>query len=370
MKKRTVLITGGAGFIGSHTADALKKEGYKVRILDALLPPVHAKKWPNYVLGKGFELVRGDVRDRSTWKKALKGVDFVYHLAAYQDQRLDFGTFFETNTTSTAYLYEAIVENNFPVKKIILASSQFVYGDGEYRCAHGGGNIFYPELRPLAQFKRGGWNIKCPHGKNAQPIPFKEEHKISPTNSYGLSKKALEDLGLRLGKTYDIPTVVLRYSIVQGPRQSPKNLYSGALRIFVSQALAGVPITVYEDGLETRDFVNIHDVVKANLLVLKNKKADFQIFNVGGGRAYGILAFAKQTKRLTGSDSEILVGGFRRTDTRHAVSDISKIKRLGWRPKYNTQDSLRDYIVWFKKEGFDKKLNIERLRGLCKGISK
>lgn len=369
--KQRILITGGAGFIGSHTADAFKKAGFQVRILDALLPPVHKKNWPKYIKNKGFELIRGDVREKKVWERALRNVSFVYHLAAYQDQRLDFSTFFTTNTVSTALLYEVIVEKNFPIKKIILASSQFVYGDGKYHCMHSGKKItFYPELRSFAQLKKGDWNIKCPHGKAAKAIPFKEDQGVTPTNSYGLSKKALEDLAFRLGKTYGIPTVAMRYSIVQGSRQSPRNLYSGALRIFVSQALAGLPITVYEDGSETRDFINIHDVVRANLLVLRSSRANFQILNVGGGTAYKVMDFAKEVKKMTGSNSPIVVGGFRRTDTRHAVSDISKLKELGWTPKYTTRDSLLEYIDWFRSEGFDRSLDVAHLESLKKGIVK
>ncbi|MEK7077135.1 MAG: NAD-dependent epimerase/dehydratase family protein, partial [Patescibacteria group bacterium] len=155
-------------------------------------------------------------------------------------------------------------------------------------------------------------------------------------------------------KTYHIPTTILRYSIVQGPRQSPRNLYSGALRIFVSQALSGKPITVFEDGNQLRDFVNIEDVVRANLLMLHNKKTDFsasggEIYNVGGGKAYTVLGFAKLVKRITKSSSPIAVGGFRRTDSRHAVSDISKLEKLGWRSTIKPEESVRGYVSWLKK---------------------
>jgi len=172
---------------------------------------------------------------------------------------------------------------------------------------------------------------------------------LTPTNSYGLSKEAIEHLALRLGKTYGIPTTLFRYSIVQGPRQSPRNLYSGALRIFTLQALAGKPITVYEDGKQTRDFVNISDVVAANLLALKNKKTDFEIFNVGGGRAYRVADFAKTVKEVVSSKSPIVIGGFRRTDARHSVSDVSKLKKLGWKPRFSTEKSVHDYAEWYKK---------------------
>lgn len=373
--KETILITGGAGFIGSHTADALRKEGYRIRILDNLARPVHDGRWPAYIRKKDYELMRGDVREKSTWARALRGVSYVYHIAAYQDDRPDFSAFFKTNTVSTALLYELIALKKLPVKKVILASSQFVYGDGKYKCMHAK-NYFYPELRTFEQFKHREFDIICPHlparaparfglrsesggsrlragGKPARFIPFREDQYLNPTNSYGLSKQALENLAFRLGKTYDIPTVALRYSIVQGERQSPRNLYSGALRIFITQALHTKPITVHEDGMQTRDFVNIHDVVRANLLVLKNKKANFNVYNVGGGTAHRVLYFAKMVKRISKSRSEIIVGGFMRTTTRHAVSDISKIKKLGWRPRFGIERSIRDYISWYK-ENFDK----------------
>lgn len=344
-----VLITGGAGFIGSHTADALAKKGYKIRILDNLEPPVHNRRWPNYVLNKGYELIRGDVREKEIWQKAIRGIQYVFHFAAYQDQRPDFSKFFHTNTVSTALLYELIIAKKLPIKKIILASSQFVYGDGKYQCAHKPYSFFYPELRTLNQFENKKWNIVCFHGQPAVFLPFKENQPVNPTNSYGLSKQALENLAFQLGKTYNIPTVALRYSIVQGARQSPLNLYSGALRIFITQALAGKQITVYEDGNQRRDFINIQDIVAANLLVMKNPRADFQIFNVGGGKAYKVLDFAKMVKKISGSLSSIIISGFRRTDTRHAVSDISKIKKLGWHPRFTSKESIAEYIKWLKK---------------------
>lgn len=345
-----ILITGGAGFIGSHTADALAIKGYKIRILDNLGKPVHKNKWPNYVRGKGYELINGDVREKTSWLKALKGVSYVFHLAAYQDQRPDFSKFFHVNTVSAALLYELAVGLKLPIKKIILASSQFVYGDGRYQCSHKPLSFFYPELRLLKQFEKGEWNIFCSHGKPARSLSFKEDQPVNPTNSYGLSKIALENLAFRLGKTYNIPTVILRYSIVQGSRQSPFNLYSGALRIFVTQALAGKPIIINEDGYQLRDFVNIKDAAAVNLLALKNSQADFQIFNVGGGRGYRVLDFAKLVKKISGSSSPILTrGDFRRTDTRHAVSDISKLKKLGWQPKFTPEDAIKDYISWYKE---------------------
>jgi dTDP-L-rhamnose 4-epimerase len=347
MKKEKVLITGGAGFIGSHTADALAKAGYTVRIIDNLKPPVHAGQWPAYLSGKGYELIKGDVSRRKDLERALAGVSYIYHLAAYQDQRPDFSKFFVTNTVSAALMYEIIVEKKIPVKKIVFASTQFAYGDGEYECPHTH-KRFYPEVRTQKQFDGKQFDILCPHGKRAIFHPFKEDQPLTPTNAYGLSKEAIERLALRFGKTYDIPSVIFRYSIVQGPRQSPRNLYSGAMRIFSLQALAGDPITVYEDGNQLRDFVNVYDVVAANLLALKNEKMDFGTFNVGGGKAYPVIEFAKMVKCVTGSSSDIKIGGYRRTDTRNAVSDISKLKKLGWRPRHTPEESVRDYVAWLK----------------------
>lgn len=354
-----VLITGGAGFIGSHTADLLSQKGYRVRILDNLQKEVHGGRWPKYVLNRGYELARGDVTKKKDWLRALKGVSYVLHLAAYQDQRPEFSKFFEVNTLSTALLYETIVARRFPVKKVIIASTQFVYGDGRYRCLHTR-KIFYPELRTPAHFQKKSWSILCVHGSTASFLPFREDQATNPTNSYGLSKIAAENLALRLGKSYGIPTVILRYSIVQGPRQSPKNLYSGALRIFVTQALKQKPLTVYEDGMQKRDFVNIGDVASANLLVLKNPKADYEIFNVGGGKGWRVLDFARLVKKVTGTSSPVVIGGFRRTDTRHAVSDIAKLQKLGWKPRHSPEKSVRDYVAWISDSKITLKYEIPK----------
>ena len=357
--KKLILIPGGAGFIGSHTADVLAKKGYRIRILDNLLSAVHNNTWPGYVKGRGYELIKGDVRKKKDWVRALRGVSYVYHFAAYQDQRPNFSVFFTTNTVSTALLYEIIVEKKLPIKKVILASSQFVYGDGMYRCVHTG-ETFFPELRSIDALQKKSWEILCLHKAPAIPIPFREDQRVSPTNSYGLSKHALEEAALRLGKTYGVPTVLMRYSIVQGPRQSPRNLYSGVLRIFCAQALTGKPITVYEDGKQKRDFVNIEDVVVANIGVLNNPKADFKVFNVGGGRGILVLDFAKLVKKITNSASHIIVSGFRRTDTRHAISDISKLKKLRWKPRFGPEKSIRDYINWLRTLKTKKSFHIPK----------
>ena len=299
-----ILITGGAGFIGSHTADALYKQGYKIRILDSLTPPVHQEGcFPKY-LSKKYELIKGDITNKKDWLKALKGVDYVYHFAAYQDYLTDFSKFFYVNAVGTALLYELIYAYKLPVKKIIYASSQAVYGGGK---------------------------------------GLKETDLLKPCNSYGISKMSAEHICLN----FKIPTAVMRYSIVQGSRQSPFNLYSGALRIFTTQAMAGNDLRVFEDGEQCRDFVNIKDVVEANLLVLKNKKADFQAFNIGGGKEYKIIDFARMVQRIVNPDIKIkITGETRMGDVYDAVSDITKFKKLGWKPRYTPEQSIKEYLKW------------------------
>ncbi len=350
--KKKILITGGAGFIGSHTADFLSSKGYSIKILDNLEPPVHNGKWPDYIENKGYELIKGDINNKQVLTEAIRGIDYIFHFAAYQDQMPDFSKFFTANTVSSALIFEIIHENNFPVKKIIYASSQFVYGDGIYISEDG--EEFFPELRTEEQLKNGLWEIRDDKGKVAEFVPFRENQKPHPTNCYGLSKIASENMIMQLGKTYNIPVSILRYSIVQGARQSPMNIYSGALRIFVIQALSGRPITVTEDGNQLRDFVNISDVIRANALMIEDKRTDFGIYNIGGGKGYKIKDFAETVKKITQSDSEILIDGrFRRTDTRNAVSDISKLRELRWEPIYNPEKSIKDYVEWIKQENFN-----------------
>jgi dTDP-L-rhamnose 4-epimerase len=346
-----VLITGGAGFIGSHTADALKDKGLKVRLMDNLSADSHGNRWPDYVSRKGYELVKGDVRRKEDWAKALAGVDYVMHFAVHKDFRPDFSNFFLTNTVGTSLLYEVAVEKRIPLKKVVIASSQAVYGDGFYECDHGAHKIFHAELRSWEKLLECHWDIVCSHGKPAKPLRFREDQKVAPVNSYGISKYAAENLSLRLGRTFEIPTTILRYSVVQGPRQSLHNLFSDPLRVFVLQALGDEPITVFEDGEQTRDFVNVKDVVSANVLVLQKPQTNFEVLNVGGERAVKLIDLAKAVKRITGSPSEVVLGNFRRTDIRHAVSDISRLKKYGWRPKRSTEDSIRSYIDWILEAG-------------------
>lgn len=352
---KKILVTGGAGFIGSHTADALLKKGYSVRVLDNLAKPVHLLGKPSY-LNKKAEFMLGDVRNKRSWEKALKGVDVVYHLAAYQDYLPNFSKYFDVNAKGTALLYEVIVEKNLPVRKVIVASSQAIYGEGKYRCKKG--HIIFPGQRNVADLTRKKWDFSCPKdGSLLVQEWVNEEDFINPHNQYGISKYAQEKIAINLGKRYGIPSIAMRYSIVQGSRQSPFNLYSGALRIFVVNLLAGISPTIYEDGNQIRDFVNIHDVVKANLVVLENKKADYEVFNVGGGKKWKVIDFYNAVAKTLKSDLEpCLDNSFRSGDTRNIASSINKIKKIGFAPQFSVEDSIKEYTEWVQMLPYFKRM--------------
>lgn len=335
-----VLVIGGAGFIGSHTVDALLRRGNRVRIYDALCKPVHLKGVPAY-LPREAELVVGDVRDKVSLAKALQGIEAVYHFAAYQDYLPDFSTFFSVNAAGTALIYEIIVEQKLPVRKVVVASSQAVAGEGLYRGADG--QLFTPDIRPEERLIRGQWDIPDAKGRPAISLPTPES-VCNPQNQYGLSKLSQEKIAISLGRRYGIPSVALRYSIVQGPRQSFYNAYSGACRIFCLNLYFDRAPTLYEDGLQIRDYVNIDDVVRANLLVMEDDRANFRVFNVGGGRGYTVREFAEIVRHVFEKDiPPVMPGLYRYGDTRHILSDISALKALGWAPQKTPGDSVRAY---------------------------
>lgn len=335
-----ILVIGGAGFIGSHTVDALLRQGHRVRIYDALCKPVHLKGPPAY-LPREAELIIGDVRDKAALAQALQGIEAVYHFAAYQDYLPDFSTFFSVNAAGTALIYEIIVEQKLPVRKVVVASSQAVAGEGLYRAADG--TLFTPDIRPEARLARGQWDLLDAAGRPAASIPTPET-VANPQNQYGLSKLSQEKIALSLGRRYGIPSVALRYSIVQGPRQSFYNAYSGACRIFCLNLYFDRAPTLYEDGRQIRDYVNIDDVVRANLLVLEDDRANHRVFNVGGGRGYTVREFADIVRQVFEKDLVPVVPGlYRYGDTRHILSDISALQALGWRPTKTPADSVRAY---------------------------
>lgn len=343
-----ILVTGGAGFIGSHTVDLLLERGYQVRVLDSLQQRVHPRGWPAY-LNPAAEKQQGDVRCKKTLTVALEGVDAVIHLAAYQDYMPDFSTFFDVNTTSAALLYQIIAAQGWPVRKVVLASSQAVYGEGRYSCpTHG---TVYPAARSAGQLARGEWEHSCPQcGAPMRPEPITEE-RVNPHTAYGISKYAAELASNNLGLKYGIPTVNMRYSIVQGPRNSFYNAYSGIGRIFTLRLLQNRPPVCYEDGQQLRDYVYVGDVARANLLVLEDSRADFRAFNVAGQTGTTVLQYARQLAQVAGSRLEPVVSGeYRYGDTRHTVSSGAALAELGWRPATPLRDVMAAYVAWVKQQ--------------------
>jgi len=339
-----ILVTGGAGFIGSHTADRLVGLGHDVVVLDALTAPVHRDGTPNY-LTPGAELYVGDVRNRELLANLLRRVDAVYHLAAYQDYLPDFARFTDVNVTSTALIYEIAVAERLDLSRIVVASSQSAMGEGLYVCPRHGEQT--PDIRSEAALRAGRWDVTCPVCDGPVEMQRTPERVSNPQNPYGMSKFAEEMVALNLGKRYGLPTVALRYSIVQGPRQSVFNAYSGACRIFNLHYLLGGAPTLYEDGQAIRDYVNIHDVVDANVLVLTDDRAAGHAFNVGGGTPYTTEEFAEVVRRHYGSDRPALISGeYRFGDTRHICSDIDALKQLGWAPTRTPADSVAEYADW------------------------
>jgi len=344
-----VLVTGGAGFIGSHLVDRFSQDGFRVRVLDSLLSKVHPHGRPAY-LRAGIEFIHGDVTDRDTLGKALQDVDVVSHQAAYQDYMPEFSHFLEVNAVSTALIYELIVQHRLPVKKIVVASSQAVYGEGQYECSQDG--FLLPQPRSQQQLALGDWEVSCPQcGRKVTPVRLQEERN-NPYNQYAVSKLAGEKAALGLGWLHGIPTVALRYSITQGVRQSLYNHYSGICRIFFSRALQRRPLIIYEDGRQTRDFVHVQDVVDANMLVLEKDAANFQSFNVGSGNSTTVIDYAEAVLRKVPSAAGVqITGEYRRGDNRHSVSSIQKLTQLGWRARRDLSTIMDDFLAWIEGIG-------------------
>lgn len=345
---KRVLVTGGAGFIGSHTVDLLLENEYEVRIIDSLQPRVHPRGKPSYI-PDDVEFIEGDVANRADMEHALEGMDYVFHMAAYQDYLPDFSTFIHTNTESTALIFELAVSDpdRFPLRKMVVASSQSVSGEGKYSC-DAEGTILYPDPRVPDQLQRGEWEIACPAcGSPTTPLLLDEATCSHPGTTYGISKYAIELLAFNLGRRYGIETAAMRYTYVQGPRNSFFNAYSGIARRFALRIRAGLPPVCYEDGLQRRDYVNVRDVARANLIALENPESNGLALNVGGGRAVTVLEFARMMLDASGSTLDPSVPGeYRLGDTRHTVSDLTRMRSLGWEPQVPVEENVRQYLDW------------------------
>lgn len=342
------LVTGGAGLIGSHIVDLLLQRGHSVRILDSLARPTHLRGRPDWISPKA-EFVQGDVRHREDLDRALEGVDWVFHEAADGGFTSAISHYFTNNSLPTAVLYE-LIRDRHPVRKVVVASSQAVYGEGKYACAEHG--PCYPNPRPVEQMRRREWELRCPVcGAPMAGMPIGEEH-VNPLLPYAMSKHWSEMMALNLGRMYGIPTVALRYSLTYGPRQSLFNPYTGVCSIFSTRILNNKPPVVYEDGVQTRDFVFVEDVARANVLVAEKDEANFGVFNVGTGRATTVLEFVAALTRVYGRDVKPeLPGEFRPGDFRHLFTDATRLRTLGWEPLVPLEEGLRRYAAWIQTYG-------------------
>ncbi|HET7292430.1 MAG TPA: NAD-dependent epimerase/dehydratase family protein [Vicinamibacteria bacterium] len=346
-----VLVTGGAGFIGSHVVDRLLARGYAVRVLDALLPQVHASFPPDY-LNPEAELLVGDVRDRAMVKRALEGVETLLHLAAavgvgqsmYQIEH-----FTSANVMGTATLLEALVRDRPPLRRIVVASSMSLYGEGLFACPADGPQAAPP--RPAEQLERRDWSVHCPRcGAAMDPRPTPETKPLIPTSIYAINKRDHEEMTLVAARSLGISAVALRFFNVYGARQALSNPYTGVAAIFSSALLNGQRPLVFEDGLQGRDFVHVSDIAEACALAAERTDVADEVLNVGTGEATDLLTLFDLLRReiagAAGIEPQIL-GKFREGDIRSCYADISRIReRLGYEPRVALRDGVRELAAW------------------------
>ncbi len=351
-----VLVTGGAGFIGSYLVDALLERGYEVRVFDSLEPQVHGEvERPPHYLNPEAEFVKGDVRDREALRKALVGVEIILHHAAavgVGQSMYEIRRYTEANVLGSANLLDILANEKHEVERLIVASSMSIYGEGKYLCPKCG--VVYPKLRSDEQLMERQWEMRCPHcGEEASPLPTDEDKPLFPSSIYAITKRDQEEMFLCFGRAYGIPTVAFRYFNVYGPRQALSNPYTGVAAIFSARIMNGRPPVIYEDGLQSRDFIHVRDIVQANLLAMEDEEADYQVLNVGTGRSLTVLEMARiLIEKLGGEGLEPQIAGkYRRGDIRHCYADITKIRRkLGFSPQVDFEEGISDLISWVREE--------------------
>ncbi len=369
MAKRC-LVTGGAGFIGSHIVDELVRAGHRVTVLDSLTPQVHHGGTVPEYLNKEVEFIKGDVRDYQALRSAVLSNEVIFHKAGavgVGQSQYEIKHYIDVNEGGTANLLDIVVNNKHSIEKIVVAASMSSYGEGNYLCGSCG------TVRPPLRIKEvsGAWDPLCPKcsGKiTAQPT---DEDAVQYCNSiYSLSKKNQEDMCHIIGKTYDIPTVALRYFNVYGPRQSLSNPYTGVAAIFMSRIKNGNQPVIYEDGKQSRDFVSVYDIVKANMLAMEKEEANYQTFNIGSGEALEIKKIAEILAELYGSDIRPdITHGFRKGDVRHCYADIKKAKKyIGFEPSVSFYQGMRELTEWSKCAFSEDNFNLAYMELANKGI--
>ena len=351
--KKKVLVTGGAGFIGSHTVDALINVGHQVCIYDNLSPQVHPEGMPDYV-SKDAEFLRGDMRDLETLKSAVRGAEVIYHMAGAVgtgQSMYQIADYMAINGQGTANLLQAILDTHSQPEKIIVASSMSTYGEGKAWCEKCG--EVAPQCRLPENLKAKKWDAMCPAcGAPVSPLPTDEEKPLQCSSVYALSKKTQEEIALLFGRTYNIPVISFRYFNVYGTRQALSNPYTGVAAIFASRLMNGNSPLIFEDGLQTRDFVSIHDAVQANVKAMDSSRADGNAINVGSGKPASILEIAEQLGKAL--KVEVLIESadkYRAGDIRHCFADLHRATEcLGYSPQISLSEGLIELVEWLQSQ--------------------
>lgn len=347
-----ILVTGGAGFIGSFIVDELLKKGHEVTIFDNLTEQVHKGKLPSY-LNPSAKLIKGDVTDYETFKSAVLDSEIVFHEASavgVGQSMYEIRHYVQDNVMGTANLMHIVANEPHNLKKILVAASMSSYGEGAYQCGKCG--VVYPSLRSEQQMSRAEWEPVCGKCSSVlKPIPTPEDKQLNQNSIYAITKSTQEQMVLTVGKAYGVPSVSLRYFNVYGPRQSLSNPYTGVAAIFMSRIKNNSQPIIFEDGLQTRDFISVHDIARANLIAMESKSADYETFNVGSGKPTTIKGVAEVLAKLYGKDIKPLVTRkFRKGDVRHCYADISKIRSsLDFEPKISFEDGMKELAEWSEK---------------------